>query len=69
MVFSPPRTTDPVVTLQAIRERWPQVGTQKLLDIFYAVALEDRQLHRAIIAQSFAHALEQLSLPDRQPRG
>jgi hypothetical protein len=58
-MFIPPRgTTDPAIILQAIRERWPQAGSQKLLDIFVATVLDDRHLHRAILAQSFARALQ-----------
>jgi hypothetical protein len=69
MVFSPPRsTTDPVVALRRIREQCPaDVGSKKLLDLFYAVVIEDRQLHRAVIAQSFANALAALAATDTPP--
>jgi hypothetical protein len=46
MVFSPPRsTTDPVVALRRIREQCPaDVGSKKLLDLFYAVVCTENQI-------------------------
>jgi hypothetical protein len=54
--------------LKRIRESCPRAGSKKLLDIFYAVVIENRHLHRAIIAQSFVRALEQLSATNAPPK-
>jgi hypothetical protein len=65
----PPTATDPIEVLKRIRESCPRADSKKLLDIFYAVVLDNRQLHRAIIAQSFTRALAELSLPPPPPSG
>jgi hypothetical protein len=63
----PPTTTCPIEALKRIRQACPDANSKKLLDVFHAVVLDNRPLHRAIIAQSFARALEQLSLPIPPP--
>jgi hypothetical protein len=60
--------TDPIEVLKRIRESCPRAGGKKLLDIFSAVVIENRHLHRAIIAQSFVRALEQLSATNAPPK-
>jgi len=59
-MFIAPKTDDPALILRAIRERWPQADSKKLQAIYHSVVLEHGELHRAIIAQSFARALQTL---------
>jgi hypothetical protein len=65
----PPTVTDPTDALKRIREQCPKADSKKLLDVFYAVVIDNRALHRAIIAQSFTRALAELSLPPPPPSG
>jgi hypothetical protein len=59
---------DPSEALRKIRERWPNLGSEKLLQVFEATVVEDRELHRTIIARAFTAALKEL-LPDRPASG
>jgi hypothetical protein len=62
--------TDPCKALQQIREKWPKIrnDSQRLFRVFQAVVIDDRELHNAIIAQSFVRALEQLNGTGAPPK-
>jgi hypothetical protein len=65
MVFSAPRTSDPLVALKAIIDQNPGAGSEKLLALFEAVVYDDNSLRKAVIAQAFSAAL--LSLSNQSP--
>ena len=55
--------TDPCEALRKIRERWPKIGNdrKRLLRVFEATVIDDRELQKAIVAQAFVRALEQVT--------
>jgi hypothetical protein len=55
--------TDPCEALRQIRERWPKIrsDSQRLFKVFEAMVIDDRELQRAIVAQAFVRALEEIS--------
>jgi hypothetical protein len=56
---------DPCEALRKIRERWPKLGSERLLRVFEATVIDDRELHRVIIARAFTDALRLIS--EQQP--
>jgi hypothetical protein len=58
--------TDPSEALRKIRERWPKLGSEKLLQVFEATVFDDRELHRVIIARAFVAALQEIATPPPQ---
>jgi len=67
MVFAIPKSNDPNVVLQKIRETYPQAGTEKLLRIWEAVVVDHHELHRVIVARAFTSALAELTNGQKTP--
>jgi seryl-tRNA(Sec) selenium transferase len=46
--------------LRQIKARWPKLNAEGLRRVFEATIIEDNELRRAIVAESFARALAEL---------